>query len=278
MHLSIHIALTLGSLAFRCAANPSISTLHRRSSEHDIPNSSTNATLSRPENGNSLDSVTQYTIVPQDGQSTSQNQETHNYLKTFTGQHQLASYTDANHVLHWWCVNMTSKQAIEITGHDGISEVRETTVNAPPFSEIPTASALDEESPSGFNITKRNDAIKEYLVYPIDKTKGAQTKKIDAFLQTIVDPDKIWSYVDSDDDLRFWCVNITQAQVDQIKKQDGVDDVAENITVAEYFAIVSRSIPSAQITDMAVAKVKRALVYATQTTPVSELRVISQPT
>ena len=86
---------------------------------------------------------------------------------------------------------------------------------------------LEESFPSSpvleRNRSKRSGStIDEYLVVPKNATDQDQNNKTEAFIKTIVKLDEVKSFTDFRNELLFWRVNITQSQVDEIKKHEGV--------------------------------------------------------
>lgn len=63
--------------------------------------------------------------------------------------------------------------------------------------------------------------IRQQIVWPKDRTDNVTNSKTETFLEGVTQQKHIFSYKDSSHNKRYWLVNVTDAQVDTIKKNEG---------------------------------------------------------
>ena len=142
-----------------------------------------------------------------------------------------------------------------------------------------TDSAGDPEIPSSSSdIVERADDCEDWLIIPMNGKDENKLKEIETFLEKVTESDDIFSYRDAENALRFWFVSVTKEQIDEIEQQDGVLRVERNEEDSDGDVAVPLPTAAAYYSDSVGTKVKRALEYTTQSTPASDLRMVSQPT
>lgn len=125
---------------------------------------------------------------------------------------------------------------------------------------------------------KRQDNTTEYLIYPKDPADSKAVSQTEANIKKITESSSLLSYTDNQDALRMWTINVTDTQLSAVKQDSGVGETVENIVEWEGGAAMPLPSTEARLSNVKPGKVKRDLVYATQSSAVQDLVMPSQPT
>jgi hypothetical protein len=120
--------------------------------------------------------------------------------------------------------------------------------------------------------------MRTYIVYPMDRTNEDMLNKTDGFIKNAIDSEP-YSYRDINNVLMTWTINATDSQIADIRKQPDVliafDFDSGDYSYSRY---LDMSTTKRSMNPTVDRNLKRAIRYTSQADPVSELKMISQPT
>lgn len=126
-------------------------------------------------------------------------------------------------------------------------------------------------------LANKADDEQEFVVYPKDGKNKDALKTTEDYIKKTAHLDKIFSYTDFNNVLLLWMANLTEAQVNDIKKQEGVAGAEEDKEIAEAEAAAIVPLTPTKVAVQQPDKVKRAVEYTHQSPAGIELKMISQP-
>jgi len=82
---------------------------------------------------------------------------------------------------------------------------------------------IERNEPKRQDIEQRSDdiTIRRQIVWPNDRKDNVTNSKTEKFLEEITQQKSVFSYKDSSQNSVYWLVNVTDSQVDTIKKNAG---------------------------------------------------------
>ena len=138
---------------------------------------------------------------------------------------------------------------------------------------------IREDGPSGSRAVEErsdNSSPKQQIIWPKDGRDVETNSKTENFLKAVTQQTEIYSYMETEHKLLFWLANLTDSQIDTVRRNAGVDEVQEDTKDVLEAACPWQCAP----TKLPVFdKLKRdGIQYTSQTSAASELIMISQPT
>jgi hypothetical protein len=162
--------------------------------------------------------------------------ETAAFVKTTVGTEDLLPWTDVSNNLISWTVEASDDELAQLQGYVGIDQITKLDLPAQPTqgshaSVVTTRTLIDTAADDG--LSKRQDAAQERLVWPKDGKNKSQCAETEKFLKDLTKADIVPPCVFRDV-VQFWTVNMTDSQVNEAKKNPGVEAV--NLNEAFEFA------------------------------------------
>lgn len=157
--------------------------------------------------------------------------------------------------------------------HAAVGAVADDTLSSP----SQTVSGLDDSAPSATMPVSR-DGKTEYAIFPVNGTNEEALAKTESNIQKITQLPKVFSIREKSNNntLSFWVVNVTDTQLQEIKKDEGIDG-AEMNTPEKAFASLPLPTDAPHLSHVVSDKFKRAIEYTTQSKAFSDLVFVSQP-
>ena len=120
----------------------------------------------------------------------------------------------------------------------------------------------------------------EYALFPVNGSDDKAIASTEKNIQSITELPEIFSIRETwaNNSLSFWLVNVTDTQLEEIKKDKGIDGVEKNYIAMQGVGVLQLPTEASHLPDQQPYKEKRALEYTTQSKPYSDLVFISQPT
>ena len=117
-------------------------------------------------------------------------------------------------------------------------------------------------------------------LHPTNRTDINTLNQTEAKINDITQPSKAFVYRSHTfTGIFFWVVPVTESQLGELQKLDGLKAIEENRLVGTKAAAVPVAEAIVELPEEAFHKnAKRAEQYATQTSPGTDLRFASQPT
>jgi len=141
-----------------------------------------------------------------------------------------------------------------------------------------TVSGLESSAPTA-PMAVSQDGKTEYAFFPVNGTNEEALAKTESNIQKITQLAKVFSFREKSNHntLRFWVVNVTDTQLQEIKKDEGIDGAEENYISEKAFASLPLPTDAPHPPHALRNKVKRAIEYTTQFKAFSDLVFLSQP-
>lgn len=155
------------------------------------------------------------------------------------------------------------------------------------FSRLVAAQDLPERFPNWNCISVQQPPSEEWIFYPVNGTDPQQNAATEKAIRGIIGDYEIDRYISDDEGLLFWWSNVTATQACAIEKLKEVNFRLDRTSclisslINPKIAAVEENIISAEplaAIDIPSKLQPRAPVWTTQVEPVTELRIISQPT
>ena len=203
------------------------------------------------------DEKTKYIFSPLDGTNEEAVKKTETNILRITEQSKIFSYREKsnNNKLRLWVVNVTDIQLQEIKKDEGIKSAEMNYVSEKAFDSLPlpadaphlphalpkkarraieyttqSTSGLESSAPSA-TMAVSQDGKTEYGFFPVNGTDEEALAKTESNIQKITQLPKVFSYREKSNNntLSFWLVSVTDTQLQEIKKDEGIDDAEMNI-------------------------------------------------